>query len=258
MTSDISPEVGPEPGAWALASRRNGASSRGPKTVAGRARSSRNPLKHGLRAPAGAARRRGRERVPRLPSRGAGGARARRGAALRGDLGGRRWEPAALEAALLGRYLGADALHAGDAQEALGTGLIRDGNGPRALETLVRYRGSVLAELFRALAALKLLQAESREFPESTAPDAAPAILPPPRATTERTRESRLDQSLGRDRRVRRPVLAVMREPGQRWAKKLSIWRRCQTPDRSWKPRWPPLLGSSGVSWGSLAHLRAR
>jgi hypothetical protein len=194
MTSDISPEVGPEPGAWALASRRNGASSRGPKTVAGRARSSRNPLKHGLRAPAGAARRRGRERVPRLPSRGAGGARARRGAALRGDLGGRRWEPAALEAALLGRYLGADALHAGDAQEALGTGLIRDGNGPRALETLVRYRGSVLAELFRALAALKLLQAESREFPESTAPDAAPAILPPPRATTERTRESTLDQ----------------------------------------------------------------
>ena len=56
-------------------------------------------------------------------------------------------------------------MHAGAAQDALGTGLIRDGNGPRALETLVRYRGSVLAELFRALAALKLLQAESREFP---------------------------------------------------------------------------------------------
>jgi hypothetical protein len=36
---------------------------------------------------------------------------------------------------------------------------MRDGNGPRAPETLLRYRGSVLAELFRSLATLKLLQA---------------------------------------------------------------------------------------------------
>jgi hypothetical protein len=135
-----------------------------------------------------------------------------RGAALRGDLGGRRWEPAALEAALLGRYLGADSLHAGAAQDALGTGLIRDGNGPRALETLVRYRGSVLAELVRRsaptlavgagsqvreLAALKVLQADAREFPNTNPPDAAPAILPPPRATTKRTREVLAKQSLG-------------------------------------------------------------
>ena len=50
MTSDSSPDVVPQPGARALASRRNGASSRGPKTAAGRARSSGNALKHGLRA----------------------------------------------------------------------------------------------------------------------------------------------------------------------------------------------------------------
>jgi hypothetical protein len=80
---------------------------------------------------------------------------------------------------------------------ALGLGLMRDGKGPRALETLVRYRGSVHAELFRALAALRLLQADARAFPENAPPDAAPALLPPPRATTKRTRESASKQSLG-------------------------------------------------------------
>ena len=39
--------------------------------------------------------------------------------------------------------------------------VIRDRNGARALDTLLRYRGSVQAELFRALAALKALQAEA-------------------------------------------------------------------------------------------------
>jgi hypothetical protein len=57
------------------------------------------------------------------------------------------------------------------------------------------YRGSVLAELFRALAALKLLQAEAREFPDSAPPDAARAILPPPGAATKRTREVVATQS---------------------------------------------------------------
>jgi hypothetical protein len=79
-----------------------------------------------------------------------------------------------LEAAVLGRFLDADALPAGDAQEALGPGLMRDGYGPRALETLVRYRSSVLAELFRALAALGALRAQARAIPH-----AAPALLEP-------------------------------------------------------------------------------
>ena len=114
-----------------------------------------------------------------------------------------------LEAALLGRYLGAAAEHAGPAQEALGLELIRDGHGPRALETrwpepaptsggrcapTNRYRGSVLAELFRALATLKALQADAREVPAHTAPDAAPTILPPLSTRTKRTRERALEQ----------------------------------------------------------------
>ena len=195
MTSDIVPEAGPQPGARALASRRNGARSRGPKTAAGLARSSGNALKHGLRA----------RRQVLLADEDAAEYRAFQAAAraevapigaLQSELAARivttAWRARRadrLEAALLGRYLDADAMQPGDAQDALGTGLIRDGNGPRALETLVRYRGSVLAELFRALAALKVLQADARELPERTAPDAAPTILPPPRATTKRTRE---------------------------------------------------------------------
>jgi hypothetical protein len=101
-----------------------------------------------------------------------------------------------LEAALLGCHLGPDAPKAGDAQAALGLGLMRDGNGPRALETLVRYRGSVHAELFRALAALKLLQAQARELPTDDVPEAARAILPPPYGTTKQTREVKVKQAL--------------------------------------------------------------
>ena len=202
MTSDIPPEALAQPGARALASRRNGARSRGPKTAAGRARSSQNALKHGLRA----------RRLMLLADEDAAEYRAFQAAAraelapmgaLQSELAARivttAWRARRadrLEAALLGRYLGADARQAGDPQEALGIGLVRDGNGPRALETLVRYRGSVLAELFRTLAALKVLQADAREVPERDAPDAAPAILPRPRATTKRTRGVPANQPL--------------------------------------------------------------
>jgi hypothetical protein len=192
MTDDRSPKAGAQPGARALASRRNGARSRGPRTAAGLARSSGNALKHGLRA----------RRHVLLVDEDAAEYRAFQAAAqvelapmgaLQSELAARivttAWRARRadrLEAALLGNYLGAATQHAGHPQEALGLELIRDGHGPRALETLVRYRGSVLAELYRALAAFKVLRADAREHPT---PDAAPTILPP-RATTKRTRES--------------------------------------------------------------------
>jgi hypothetical protein len=58
--------------------------------------------------------------------------------------------------------------------------VIRDRNGARALDTLLRYRGSVQTELFRALAAPKALQAQA-------AASAPVACLPPGADSTERT-----------------------------------------------------------------------
>ena len=195
--------------ARALASRRNGARSRGPGTAAGRARSARNALKHGLCA-----------RIVLLDDEDAAALAAFNAAtraelapegALQAELVTRivaaAWRARRadrLEAALLGRHLAHAAVapcqggmpadvpvpvgrdDASGRQAALGTGLMRDGNGPRALETLVRYRGAVLAELFRSLGALKALQADART------PVALPAIgreaLSPPARRPDRAR----------------------------------------------------------------------
>ena len=86
-----------------------------------------------------------------------------------------------LEAALLESHLDLGPERAGPRQAALGLGLIRDGNGPRALETLVRYRGSVLAELFRGLGALRALQAEAAGLLAADLPQPARAALAAPR-----------------------------------------------------------------------------
>jgi len=155
----------PTVSARALASRRNGARSRGPETAAGKARSARNALKHGLCA-----------RTLLLDDEDAA-ALVALDAAARAELApegafqaelvtrivAAAWRARRadrLEAALFGCHL---AEQPGDPQAALGYGLMRDGHGPRALETLVRYRGTVLAELFRALGALKALQAEPQD-----------------------------------------------------------------------------------------------
>jgi hypothetical protein len=67
--------------------------------------------------------------------------------------------------------------------------VIRDGNGTRALDTLLRYRGSALAELWRALRLLKALQAEAAHEAEPIEPETrsnpglaapAPAAEPAP------------------------------------------------------------------------------
>jgi hypothetical protein len=44
---------------------------------------------------------------------------------------------------------------------SFGLAMIRDCNGARAFDTLLRYRGGTLAELWRALRTLKALQAEA-------------------------------------------------------------------------------------------------
>jgi hypothetical protein len=173
----------PQPTAKTLASGRNGARSRGPKTAAGKLRSSRNAVKHGLRArkllllddeTAAEFRAFARALQAELAPEGA----------LQSDLVGRiviaAWRARRadkLEAAVLGSYLGPAGANDPDPRATLGIGLIRDNHGPRALATLVRYRGSVLAEWFRSLAALKLLQAEARG-PSGPGRDRLPGSTP--------------------------------------------------------------------------------
>jgi hypothetical protein len=159
MTSDS------KPSARALASRRNGARSRGPKTAAGKAISSRNALKHGLSA-----------RTVVLDGEDVAAFQAFQAAlrvelapvgVLQHDLVSRialgLWRARRsdrIEAALLASYLERARGRPGEERD-LGLAVIRDAHGPRALDTLLRYRGSAHAELFRALGALKALQAEA-------------------------------------------------------------------------------------------------
>ena len=159
--------------ARAEASRRNGAKSRGPKTAEGKARSAQNALKHGLRA----------EQFVLLHDEDAAEFEEM-AEALADDLA----PVGALQAVLARRLVVAAwrleradrierelfAHHAERSERAwgrLGLALVRDGNGPRAFDTLLRYRGSATAELWRALRALKALQAQ-------TAPDRGVATRP--------------------------------------------------------------------------------
>lgn len=153
----------PTVSARALASRRNGARSRGPRTATGKSRSARNALKHGLcartlllddedvatlaaldaaaraeLAPEGAFQA---ELVTRIV---AAAWRARRADRLEAALFGCH-----LAGAGVGGAAGATENHP---QAALGYGLMA---AVRARST----PGTVLAELFRALGALEALQA---------------------------------------------------------------------------------------------------
>jgi len=139
-----------------LATRRNGARSRGPKSAAGKARAARDAPKHGLCA-----------RTLLLDDED-GAALAALEHATRAELApecafqaelvtriiAAAWRARRadrLEAALFGRHLagagvgGAAGATENRPQAALGQELMRDHYGPRALETLVRDRGTVLA-----------------------------------------------------------------------------------------------------------------
>jgi hypothetical protein len=168
----------------AEASRCNGARSCGPVTAKGRARSARNALKQGLRA----------STISVLGNEDQA-ERRRLAAALRAELApeGELQEHLADQTALAiwrarrserietrARHLLSREGPAWPRGAGLRLLVIRDRNGARALDTLLRYRGSVQTELFRALAALKALQAEA-------AASAPVACLPPEADSTERT-----------------------------------------------------------------------
>ena len=145
--------------ARAEASRRNGAKSRGPRTPDGKARSSKNALKHGLRA----------QKYVVLPQEDAAEF-AQFQAALLEELA-----PVGVMQTVLARRIGIAAwrLARADRMEAEllefrsyegagpGLALIRDAHGTRSIETLVRYRNAAMAEFTRALRTLQALQAET-------------------------------------------------------------------------------------------------
>ncbi|MGH6897404.1 MAG: hypothetical protein ACREJ5_12810 [Geminicoccaceae bacterium] len=148
----------PTSSARAEASRKNGAKSRGPKAPEGKARSSRNALKHGMRA----------QKYVVLPEEDAA-----EFAALEAALFVELAPVGALQAVLARRVVvaawrlaRADRIETELFEEhhipggSLGLALIRDGNGTRSFETLLRYRGAAMAEFWRALRTLKALQAE--------------------------------------------------------------------------------------------------
>jgi hypothetical protein len=167
--------------ARAAASRRNGAKSRGPKTPEGKARSARNALKHGLRA----------QQCIVLP-----GERASAFAALEAALMAELAPEGALQTVLAQRVVAASwrlaraegleaelfarKMHGPFGDGGLGLALIHDCNGARAFDTLLRYRGGTLAELWRALRTLKALQAEQAAWPEPAAPP-EPQVVAEPR-----------------------------------------------------------------------------
>jgi hypothetical protein len=150
--------------ARAEASQKNGARSRGPKTPQGKARASRNALKHGLCARHHVVIE-GESPEAFVAFEAALIADLAPAGALQTLLAGRiaraawRLERAErIEAELFERQMDGPF---GDAD--LGLALIRDGNGARAFETLLRYRGAAQAEFSRALGTLKALQAEAAE-----------------------------------------------------------------------------------------------
>jgi hypothetical protein len=167
--------------ARAAASRRNGARSRGPKTPEGKTRSAQNALKHGMRA----------QKCIVLP-----GERASAFAAFEAALLEELAPDGALQAVLAQRVVAASwrlaraerleaELFARNMLDGRGVGLalIRDCNNARAFDTLLRYRGGTLAELWRALRTLKALQAEQAECAAARAE--APAPAPAPRLLSE-------------------------------------------------------------------------
>jgi hypothetical protein len=144
--------------ARAEASRKNGAKSRGPKTPEGKARSSPNALKHGMRA----------EKYVVLPEEDAGEFADLQAALIEelAPVGALQTVLARRVAVAAWRLARADRIEVelfaerGYGAAGAAVALIRDGNGTRSFETLLRYRGAAMAEFWRALRTLKALQAE--------------------------------------------------------------------------------------------------
>jgi hypothetical protein len=186
------------------------AGKRGPKTAAGKARSARNALKHGLRA----------AKYHVLPDESATEFAVHEAAILEelAPVGALQTVLARRVAVAAWRLARADRLEvqvferrAYDGAKP-GVALIRDGNGARSFETLLRYRGAAMAEFARALRTLKALQAEQAK-PVAHAPGAALALAAPagrPAARRTLAERARPNETA---RAEARPIEYVLPEP---------------------------------------------
>jgi hypothetical protein len=246
--------------ARAEASRKNGAKSRGPKTPEGKARSSRNALKHGLRA----------ERFLVLADEDAAAFEALQ-AALLAELA----PVGAVQTVLAQRVVSAawrlgraDEIEAGILRErrhsdgGLGLAVLRDANGPRAFPTLPRYRGAALAEFLRCLRLLQARQAEARTIEAPAGPGrhapAEPTPLTPPGRIAARPAPTKAD--LRREpnepealSNAARPVPEFAQFPAR-------VRARPRQPEPHPLPNEPEALGNPGgaepVPTAALARLQ--
>ena len=192
----------PVSNARAEASRKNGAKSRGPKTSEGKARASRNALKHGLRA--------GKHVL--LPDEDSDEFEALEVAlfeelapegALQGLLAGRiaraAWRLARAERIEVELF--AERHYPGGGP---GLAIIRDGNSTRSFETLLRYRGAALAEFTRCLRTLQALQAKAE--PAKRAARAASAALRMLDPSGERSSRNAPDRAASKVRPQANPI----------------------------------------------------
>lgn len=143
----------------AEASRKNGAKSKGPVTVDGKACASRNSLKHGLRAKTTVLLEGEDEAAFLAMDHGLKADLQPRGALetlLTSRLAIAAWRMDRIEADLLKPANGARA-------STLGEKFTRDRYGPQAIDCLIRYRGTTQTEFWRSLAALRALQTQKDE-----------------------------------------------------------------------------------------------
>jgi hypothetical protein len=190
------------------ARRRNGAKSRGPRTPEGKARSAQNALKHGLCA----------QKHLVLCDED-----AQAFAALEASIIAELAPEGILQRILAARVVRAAwrleraerietelfALRSGS-EGNFALALIRDGNGSRAFDTLLRYRGGALAELFRSLRLLQALQDQARAI---VVPPARPS---PPRQPNEPKARTNPGESV-RSWSIEPDAGHTARVPGQTW-----------------------------------------
>jgi hypothetical protein len=227
---------------------------RGPRTAAGKARSARNALKHGMRA----------AKYLVLPDEDAAEFAALETALIEelAPVGALQTLLARRVAIAAWRLARADRIEADlfaerswGANPNAGLALIRDGNGTRSFETLLRYRGAAMAEFWRALRTLKALQAEQAVAP-GAALAARPARSAPRRPPAHAPRPSEPEQPARRLQYVMPeppPPGHALHEPAAPWLpdKPGTGGAHRAAPACRTNPRAQPLIGHTIAADGA-------